>query len=90
MDLKIGSTITGKAKGVTKNVKKRDYTAIAKKWKDDHPYREAQQVHGWTLEYRIFLDYLNTVEIEYQAAREERTRYHNQYVLRWKDEKNPG
>ena len=36
-----------------------------------------------------FLDYFNPVEIKCEAAREERTRHQNQYVLRWKDEKNP-
>ena len=79
-----------KAKDVTKNVKKIDYTTIAKRWKDDPSHRETQQVHGWTLKYCIFLDYLKTVEIEHQATREHGPRHHNQYVLRWKDETSPG
>ena len=74
-----------KAQDATKNVRKRDYTTIAKRWQYDPSH-----LHGWTLEYCIFLDWLNTVDIESQAPREERIRYHNQYVLRWKDEKNPG
>ena len=38
----------------------------------------------------IFLDYLETVEVECKATWDERHRYKNQFVLRWKDEKNPG
>ena len=38
-----------KAKDATKNSNKREYTTIAKRWKDDPSYRETQQVHGWTL-----------------------------------------
>ena len=38
----------------------------------------------------IFLDHLNTVDINYEATREERTRYHNRYVSSWKDEEKPG
>ena len=56
MDTKIGSTITGKPKMPRKkNSKKREYTTIAKRWKEDPSYRETQHVHAWTLEYRTFL-----------------------------------
>ena len=79
-----------KARDATTNVQKRGLTTIAKRWKEDLSYRETQRKHGWTLEYCIFLDYLRTDKIEYKATWEERNRYKNQFVLRWKDEKNKG
>ena len=87
MDLMIGSTITGKPKMPRRTGKKRDCTTIAKRWKDDPSYRAAKQVHGWTLEYRIFLDYLNTVEFEHQARcheerEEERSHNHREKMER--------
>ena len=69
--------------------KARDATT-AKRWKDDLSHRETQRKHGWTLEYCIFLDYLKTVKIDYKATWDERNRHKNQFVLRCKDEKNPG
>ena len=62
---------------------------MAKRWKDHPSHRETQREHGRTLEYCIFLEYLKTVKIEYKATWDERNRNKNQFVLRWKDEKNP-
>ena len=52
-----------KARDATNNVIKRGYKTIAQSWIKDPVYRETQRVHGWTLEYCIFLDCLNTVDI---------------------------
>ena len=38
----------------------------------------------------MFLDHLKTVKIDYKATWDERNRIQNQFVLRWKDDKNPG
>ena len=57
---------------------------------EDPDNRESQQVPGWTLEYCMFLDNLKTVNIDCKGTWDERDRYQKQFVLRWKDDKNPG
>ena len=47
-----------KAKDGSTNVDKRGYSTVAERRRDDPSYRQTQQDHGWTLEYCIFLVYL--------------------------------
>ena len=72
MDLKIGSTFTGKPMMPRRTLRTGDYTTITKRWNEHPSYRETEQVHGWTLEYCIFLDYINKVVIKYEATREKK------------------
>ena len=86
MDLRSCSTIIGNPKMAHRMFKKRsrkDGTVILH-------IEKLNEEHGWTLEYFLFCDYLKTVEIEYNATWDERHCHKNQYVLRWKNEKNPG
>ena len=79
-----------KAADASRNGRKREYESVAKKWIEDPDYRVTQQIHGWTVEYCMFLDCLKTIKINYKVIGEERDRYKNQFVLRWEDSKNPG
>ena len=82
MDLKIGNNIIGKPEKPPRMLRKEDSQPSRRDGKTTLSYRETQREHGWALKYGIFLDILNTVDISYGATREERTRYHSQYVWR--------
>ena len=57
-----------KAVDAAKNCKKREYTSIARRWRDDASYRDTQQKHGWSLEYCMFLDHLKKIPITYRSS----------------------
>ena len=61
-----------KAASAGRNCRKREYESVAKRWIEDPDYRVTQQIHGWTLEYCMFLDCLKTIKINYKATRGER------------------
>ena len=78
-----------KAKDATRNVKKRGFTTRRDGKMNPNIDRPNRYMNG-PASAASFVDYLNTVDINFEATQEERTRCHNQYVLRWKDEKNLG
>ena len=71
-----------KATDAARNCRKREYEAFAKRWTEDPSHQD--NIHGWTLEYCMFPDYLKIIKIIYKATRGERDRYKNIFVLRWK------
>ena len=66
-----------KAVDAAQNCKKREYTSIARSWRDDASYRDTQQKHGGSLEYFVFLDHVKKIPISYRATQGERNRYKN-------------
>ena len=73
-----------------KNCKKLEFSSITRRWRNDASYRDTQQTHGWSLEYCMFLDYLKKIPMPHRATQEERNRYTNHFVLKWKNPTNPG
>ena len=79
-----------KATDATRGVNKIGYKSIAHRWLTDPRYQDSQWSHGSTLEYCKYQDDLKTVSVDHVASWDERGRYQNMLVVRYKDGKNPG
>ena len=90
MVLKIGNVIIGKPEMPPRIFRREGSRPSRKDVKKTLNIEKTQREHGWTLKYCIFLDRLKTVNIDCEATWDERSRYQNQFVLIWQDEKNPG
>ena len=77
---------------VANNCKKRGYTPIAGRWRDEASYRYTQQYHGWSLEYCLFLDFLKEDPDNAQrySTQGKRLPCRSHFTLKWKNPTHPG
>ena len=79
-----------KAVDAARNSRKREYEFIARMWREDPSYRDTQQIHGWTFESCMFLDYLKKIQITLQSYSRRTKSIHKSTCIGMEESDKPG